>query len=54
MNLRICALVIVVILSCVSLAGCCSPSGAFARSEERAENLGDSIQNIFLDGDGVN
>ena len=38
----------------VFISGCCSPSGTFATTEEHTADLGASIQNIFLDGDGVN
>lgn len=54
MNLKIWSLVIIVALSGVLLAGCCSPSGIFARTEERMVNLGESVKNVALDGDGVN
>ena len=54
MNLKVLSLIIVVVFSGMLLAGCCSPGGCFARSEERVVNLGESVKNIALDGDGIN
>lgn len=54
MNFRLSAIIILLILSGVVLSGCSSPSGVFARTEERTINLGNSITNIALDGDGIN
>ena len=54
MNLKVWCLVIVIALSGMLLAGCTSTTGVFARTEERAVNLGESITNIALDGDGIN
>ena len=46
--------VILLSLCSILLSGCSSPTGCFARTEERTVNLGRSVQNICLDGDGVN
>ena len=46
--------ILIGLFAAVFMAGCCSPSGTFATTEEHTENLGASIQNIFLDGDGIN
>jgi len=35
-------------------AGCASSTGVFATTEERVDNLGASVTNIALDGDGIN
>lgn len=54
MKVKILLLIVLFVLSSGILTGCGSTTGVFARTEERVANLGESITNIALDGDGVN
>ena len=54
--MKIRCIIVLVLLSLfpVLFAGCCTANGTFATTEEHTVDLGHSVQNVFLDGDGIN